>query len=93
MLQNNFGRDLVELVHHCRTHTKHRSSRARALCEWPRAHWVSGEGEWALIAQCGVLTVRLHPSWESATSERADLDKRGCCHQCRHDHAVARLVQ
>lgn len=84
---------VVTLIHRCRTHTKHRATRARALCEWPRAHWIAGEGEWALLAHCGVLTVSLHNTWQAAESDRADLDKHGCGHRCHGAHEVVRLTQ
>lgn len=86
-------RGAVTIIHRCRTHTKHRATRARALCEWPRAHWIAGEGEWALLAHCRVLTVSLHESREGAESDRAYIDQHGCGAVCYRSHDVVRLTQ
>jgi hypothetical protein len=62
---------------------RHRTYNAVAGCRWPRAEWVEGQGPFALLAYCDVLTVMLHPSRELAEDSRRWIDHYGCGHACR----------
>jgi hypothetical protein len=61
---------------------RHRTYSTLARCRWSRAEWVRGDGRWALLAHCDVLTVALHPTLEGAEKERAQIDRTGCGHAC-----------
>lgn len=52
------ARTKVYRYHYCTK--KHRSFSTAAKCLWPKAHWITGEGSYALLARCNVLTVTLH---------------------------------
>ena len=70
----------------------HKSYSTFARCIWgKRAHWVIGEGPYALLAWCGGLTVSLHDTEDSALSDKAMIDKTGCGGHCNNDHRVLRL--
>lgn len=73
----------VQHRHGCRCARRHRSWQAVARCVWPRAHWVVGEGSYALVARCGTAeTVTLHPTREEAAQAARALDATGCGHSC-----------
>lgn len=57
--------------------------RALALRRWPDAEWVSGEGPYALVAPCGVVTITLHKTLDSAERYKVPIDSTGCGHACR----------
>ena len=77
---------------------RHKDLRTLALCifDWGRmpedkAEWVVGEGEWATLAWCRVLTVTLWPTFEKAASALATIEG-GCGGYCHQDHEIVRLV-
>lgn len=65
--------------------------RAIARRRYPRAEWITGEGPWASLAACGVLTVILYPTREQAEAARAFIDQTGCGGGCYRDHAVVNI--
>lgn len=65
----------------CRKH-RHRSRNAEARCLFRYAAWVSGEGRWATLAGCGVLTIILHNSEDQARLALGFIDAYGCGHRC-----------
>ena len=76
--------------HYCsRTH---RSYNALARCIWRKAEWISGNGEYASLAHCGVLTVELHKTLESVQKAKAVIDNSACGHRCVRDHEIVRLA-
>ncbi|MCU4296337.1 hypothetical protein D3I60_04450 [Brevibacterium permense] len=61
----------------------HRSHRALARCQWPRAEWVMGDGPHAVLSHCGRgLTVALYATEADAGKARAWLDSSRCGHTC-----------
>lgn len=70
---------------------KHRTTRTLAACMFPRAAWVTGQGTFAVLAWCRVLTVTLHESESAATTNREWIDSTGCGGRCARRHEVARL--
>lgn len=82
--------------HNCERY--HRTTRAFIKCALPRIAWVSGEGEYALLARCGGpsrSSVTLHPTLESAREAKASIDRNGCGNQCRgrgRGHRIVRVV-
>jgi len=77
--------------HNC--HAEHRTLRALAKCMWPRAVWVAGEGRYATLAHCDVLTVQLHQTREAAESALGMIDRTGCGGGCHRHHELIRLGQ
>ena len=66
----------------CRKH-RHRTRNAEARCLYRYAAWVSGEGRWATLAGCGVLTIILHNTEDQARLALGFIDAYGCGHRCR----------
>ncbi len=60
--------------------------RARKL--WPKAEWIEGNGRYATVASCGVLTVMLHRTRAKARQALAWIDELCCGGQCRGIHAM-----
>jgi len=56
---------------------------ALAKKRWPKAEWIDGEGPWALLAHCRVLTVTLWPDKAAAEKQKAFIDKTACGGFCR----------
>jgi hypothetical protein len=61
------------------------------MCQWPRAEWIHGEGSYALLAHCHVLTVTLHPTLASAEESKTFIDRLACGHACHRAHKIVRL--
>jgi hypothetical protein len=76
-------------LHHCEQ--QHRSHLAMAGCIWKRAVWVHGEGQYALVARCQVLTVTLYPTPEAAGCALEFIDGIGCGHACTRRHEIVQL--
>lgn len=75
--------------HYC--DRNHRSYRTTAKCLWPRAIWIHGEGPYALLAWCGVLTVTLWRTLEEAQNSKKVIDATDCGHACRGRHEIIRI--
>jgi len=76
-------------IHYCER--RHRSYYTTAKCLWPRAHWIAGEGEYATLARCRVLTVGLWPRMQAAVDAMVAIEVFGCGGVCRGDHELIRL--
>jgi hypothetical protein len=57
-----------------------------------RAEWVAGEGEYASLAWCRVLTVILFENKNDALMAKAGIDDIACGGRCYGHHEVIRLV-
>ena len=78
----------------CKIYRRHNCSsnhwlyRRMARCIWRRAVWISGEGPYACVANCGRGTsVTLHETCESAQASKRQIDWLGCggfCHWSGH---------
>jgi hypothetical protein len=78
-------------VSRCRCGKQHRSYWTLAKCLWPRAIWDGGNGPYALLAHCDVLTVSLHKTLESALDSKRQIDWTACGGRCRRDHEIVRI--
>jgi hypothetical protein len=75
---------------HCPWH-RHRSFRTMARCIWPKAAWVQGEGAWASLAWCRVLTIELYRTRERAEAAKRTIDSTGCGGGCHRVHEIVCL--
>jgi hypothetical protein len=76
----------------CKCGKRHRTPRTLLACHIPHAAWISGKGNIALIARCGIPTITLHDSTASALRDMEFIDTVGCGHACsgrRSDHVIA----
>lgn len=69
----------------------HRTFNKLMRCMLPRAAWVHGEGQFALIAWCRVTTVTLWSTAEEAHKAREFIDGAGCGGRCTGRHEVVKL--
>ena len=76
--------------HNCEA--QHRTPRALMKCAVPRAAWVAGSGEFALIAWCGEPTITLWGRAAEAEEQREMLAGTGCGGRCTRRHEVVRVV-
>jgi hypothetical protein len=60
----------------------------RAWKRWRRARTVDGDGPFALLAHCRVLTITLHETSESAEKDKAMIDNVGCGGCCYKRHEI-----
>lgn len=72
---------------------RHRTYKTLAKCMWPRAEWIYGEGEYALISYCGVTTVTLWPDYQDAVDRKRMIDSTACGGRCSFgpQHKIVRL--
>jgi hypothetical protein len=80
----------VYRLHYC--HRNHRNYRTLARCLWPRAEWIAGDGPYATLARCRVLTVELHTTEDTARKSLARIDGTGCGGRCYGDHELIVLL-
>ena len=60
-----------------------KSWRAEARKRWGRrAEWIQGDGQFALIAQCRVLTVTLWSTMDEAEKQKDFIDRLACGGGC-----------
>lgn len=75
--------------HNCTS--QHRTWRTHAKCVWPKAYWVHGEGPFASVAWCRVLTIQLYESAGEAQQAKEIIDKTGCGGVCHRQHELVEL--
>lgn len=75
----------------CRCAKQHRSQATLAACVWPRAEWIAGNGRFALLAHCDVLTVTLHHTRAGALESKVFIDRLACGHACHRAHEIFEL--
>jgi hypothetical protein len=76
----------------CRTCGKSdRNYRGVAKCRWKHAEWIEGEGQFALLAHCRVLSVTLWPTLEEAKNSKSEIDASGCGGSCYKQHEIVEL--
>jgi hypothetical protein len=76
--------------HNCTS--RHRTYRKTAECIWRRAEWITGEGPYACLAHCRVLTVQLYKSAEAAEAAKVTIDDTACGGMCRGEHEIIEIV-
>ena len=68
--------------------------RKEAKTRWgKKAEWIRGDGQYALLAHCGVLTVSLHTTMESAEKDKKFIDECACGGSCVGHHEITDLSQ
>lgn len=75
--------------HYCER--THRTYRTTAKCLWPRAYWITGDGPYATLAWCRVLTIELHDDWPTAVSAMRVMGGTGCGGACGNRHEMVYL--
>lgn len=66
--------------------------RSQAVALWPHALWISGDGRFASVANCGPgTTVVLHASFAGAEEAKRTIDRRGCGADCKRHHEIIDL--
>lgn len=71
---------------------QHRTSATFLRCAIPRAAWIVGAGDFAVIAWCRVPTVTLWPTPEAAAVALATIDAPlACGGRCQYRHEVVRV--
>lgn len=82
--------------HYCSK--KHRTRATLARCIWPKAVWIIGEGDYAVLAWCGSgprsghsLTITLHEEAAQAEDAKAVIDAEGCGGRCQGLHEVVKM--
>jgi len=63
----------------------------RAWTRWRRARWIDGNGPFALLAHCDVLTVTLHATVEEAEKDKATIKRTGCGARCLNSHEIVNM--
>jgi hypothetical protein len=85
----------VEVPKMIRCHTcgkSHRAYQGVAKCRWGRrAEWIDGEGPFAVLARCRVLTITLWPTLQEAKDAKAEIDDTGCGGMCSNRHEIVNL--
>ena len=80
----------IEVPHHCgRTH---RGFQSLAECTWHEAAYVIGDGPYALVAHCDMLSVALFETAAEAGQARRRMNTVGCGKTCEGRHQLAVLV-
>ena len=81
----------IDVDHGCgRTHHGYQSL---AECRWPEAAFVTGDGPWALVARCDMVSVALYATRDEARRRRKRLDTVGCGRGCEGQHDVVEVAQ
>lgn len=76
----------------CKCGKRHRKLTTVARCIWPRAEWIDGEGAYALLAHCRVLTISLHADEQAAVVSKRQIDRTGCGGRCSGDHEIVQIA-
>ena len=65
---------------------------AEARKRWgQKAAWIQGDGQFALLARCRVLTVTLWPTMAEAEENKKFIDEMACGGGCTGDHEIIDL--
>ena len=59
---------------------------------WPQAEWITGEGPFALLAHCRVLTITLHQDLARAEQAKQRIDTFCCGGACSGCHELLELA-
>lgn len=71
----------------------HRTFAAIARCLFGTRASIKGEGQFAVLAHCGHLTVTLWPTQAEAQDALAFIDQTGCGGRCYRRHEVTTIHQ
>lgn len=81
----------VKTYQHCYCDKTHRSYATKAKCLWKRAYWITGDGPYAVLAWCRVLTVTLHNTADDAQAAKRWIDETACGGRCHRSHEIIRI--
>lgn len=84
------GRPTIYQRHNCTAN--HRTWKALKSCLWPRAAWVAGAGQWAVVAYCRVTTVTLWEDEGEARAAMGTIDAAACGGMCNGRHQLIWLA-
>ncbi|GAI92523.1 unnamed protein product [marine sediment metagenome] len=69
-----------------------KSWRMEAKRRWgKKAAWIHGDGQFALLAWCRVLTVTLYTTRTEAEEQKKEIDRTACGGLCTGDHEIIDL--
>lgn len=57
-----------------------------------KAEWIQGDGPFAVLAHCRVLTVTLHATKGEADDSKAFIDRLACGGLCTRNHEIIDLT-
>jgi len=81
----------IDIPHGCgRTH---HCWQAVAECTWPDAAFVTGDGPFALVARCDMVSIALYETAHEVQRRWKRMDTIGCGRRCEHRHEVVVLDQ
>lgn len=63
----------------------------KAVRRWRQAVWITGNGRYALLAHCDVLTITLWDTLEAAINSKEAIDNYACGHACYKNHEIIDL--
>ena len=76
-----------------RCERNHRSNQTFLNCAFPKAAWITGQGDYALIAWCRVTTITLWTTLEDAEKQKAWIDELACGGRCTRRHEIIRIAR
>lgn len=82
---------MVKTYRQHRCSSNHRSARTFLNCAIPRAAWIQGSGDYALIAWCRVPTISLWSNPEDAAPAMSMIAATGCGGRCSGRHELVRI--
>ncbi|WFR71419.1 hypothetical protein P9209_20865 [Prescottella defluvii] len=85
---------LVKRYRWCGCGGNHPTYRSWAVCAWPSAAWITGDGRYAVVARCrrGALTVTLHAALTAAQAAFDRVGRTGCGGVCCGRHDLIQIV-
>lgn len=69
----------------------HYDFREKADCIWPHAEWIDGNGPYAVLAHCRVLTIQMYRWEDEAVAAKARIDRSACGGMCVRHHELVKL--
>lgn len=84
---------LIRRYESCNCTKRHRTFRAMARCIWRRACWITGNGPYASVSNCGATTVMLYSDMLAAHKALEFIDELGCGGQCFGNHTLFLIGQ
>jgi hypothetical protein len=57
-----------------------------------RTYLIEGDGQYAVLAHCGLLSVVLHQTMEDAERAKTRIDQTACGGRCHKDHEIINLA-
>ncbi|WP_306233864.1 hypothetical protein [Agrococcus beijingensis] len=75
----------------CRCRKGHATARGFARCKVRGLAWITGRGDWALVAWCGNPTITLWPTETEAADRGSVLAAARCGRACRGAHQIIHI--